>query len=234
LGHIAIASLNLHGGMGTRGQPFDVEAAILSLDAPVIVLQETWSPDSGSLDPVEAAAKALGAQLFRVPVRHFDDLRTIAIPMESGPGTVGIALLSSLPVSDYEVLELGNVPGDTVTRRAQLATIGLPGGGALRLAGTHLTHRLASPLQLARLLLRLSRSALPTAVAGDLNMPRQVARLAPGYSPAVRGRTWPAELPVVQLDHVLTSGRITRLGGTVLPPAGSDHLPVRARLRLPD
>jgi endonuclease/exonuclease/phosphatase family metal-dependent hydrolase len=234
LGNVAIASLNLHCGIGTRGQPFDVESAIMSLDAPVVVLQETWSLDSDPRDPVEAAAKTLGAQLFRVPVRHIDDLRTLGIPMESGPGTVGIALLSALPVRDYAVLELGNVPGDTVTRRAQLASIELPGGGALRVAGTHLTHRLASPLQLARLLRQLSRSALPTVVAGDLNMPRQVARLAPGYAPAVRGRTWPAELPMVQLDHVLTSRRVARVDGAVLPPAGSDHLPVRARLRLPD
>lgn len=235
MGHVTIASLNLHCGVGTRGQPFDVETAIVSLDAAVISLQETWSPDSAaSADPVQTAAKALGARLFRAPVRHIEDLRTLGIPMQSGPGTVGIALLCALPATDYEVLELGQVPGDTVTRRALIASIELPGGAALRLAGTHLTHRLLSPLQLARLLRHLSRSALPTVVAGDLNMPRQVARVAPGYSPAVQGRTWPAELPIVQLDHVLTSRRITRLDGAVLPPAGSDHLPVRARLRLPD
>ncbi len=63
-------------------------------------------------------------------------------------------------------------------------------------------------------------------------MPRQLARLAPGFAAAVRGRTWPAELPMVQLDHVLTSRQVRHAHGTVLPPAGSDHLPVRARLQI--
>jgi endonuclease/exonuclease/phosphatase family metal-dependent hydrolase len=230
---VVIGSMNLHAGIGTRGQPFDVEAAILSLNAPVVVLQETWSPDSAAGDdPVEAAAQALGAEVFRVPVRHIDTLRTVAIPADSGPGTVGIALLSALPVTGYEVLKLGNVPGDLVTRRAQIATIELPGGAALRVVGTHLTYRLLSPVQLARLLRYLSGSTLPTVIAGDLNMPRQLARLAPGFAAAVRGRTWPAELPMVQLDHVLTSRQVAHAHGTVLPPAGSDHLPVRARLQL--
>jgi endonuclease/exonuclease/phosphatase family metal-dependent hydrolase len=230
---VVIGSMNLHCGIGTRGQSFDVEAAILSLDAPLVVLQETWSPDSpAGDDAVDAAARRLGAQVVRVPSQHIDSLRTIGIPADSGPGTVGLALLSALPVTSYDVLDFAGVPGDFVTRRAQIATIELPGGAALRIAGTHLTYRLLSPLQLARLTRHLGGSSLPTVIAGDLNMPRQLARLAPGYVPAVRGRTWPAELPMIQLDHVLTR-RVTGAQGTVLPPAGSDHLPVRARLQVP-
>jgi endonuclease/exonuclease/phosphatase family metal-dependent hydrolase len=220
---VVIGSMNLHCGIGTRGQSFDVEAAILSLDAPLVVLQETWSPDSPAGDD---------AQVVRVPSQHIDTLRTIGIPADSGPGTVGLALLSALPVTSYDVLDFAGVPGDFVTRRAQIATIELPGGAALRIAGTHLTYRLLSPLQLARLTRHLGGSSLPTVIAGDLNMPRQLARLAPGYAPAVRGRTSPAELPMIQLDHVLTR-RVTGAQGTVLPPAGSDHLPVRARLQVP-
>jgi endonuclease/exonuclease/phosphatase family metal-dependent hydrolase len=231
--HVEIASLNLQCGIGTRAQPYDVTAAILSLDAPVIVLQETWSPDAAESDPVEAAAKKLGAELFRVPVRHVDELTKVLIPVRSGPGTIGIALLSTLPVSSYQVLALGDVPGDTVSRRAQIATIETGGGAPLRLAGTHLTYRLLSPVQLARLVRHVRGGAVPTVIAGDLNMPRRLARLAPGYVPAVHGRTWPAELPVVQLDHVLAGRGVRPVTGTVLPPAGSDHLPIRASLRLP-
>jgi endonuclease/exonuclease/phosphatase family metal-dependent hydrolase len=36
----------------------------------------------------------------------------------------------------------------------------------------------------------------------------------------------------LQLDHILAGRRVTRRGGEVLAPAGSDHRPVRARLRL--
>ena len=233
MGRVTIASLNLQCGIGTRWQPYDVEAAIMSLDAPVIVLQETWSPDALAPDPVGSAAKRLGARLYRVPVRHVDNLAEVFIPVQSGPGTIGIALLSALPVTGYEVLGLGDVPNDTVSRQAQIATIETDGGASLRLAGTHLTYRLLSPVQLARLMRHLRRSKLPTVIAGDFNMPRQLARLAPGYAPAVRGRTWPAELPILQLDHVLAGRRVQPVRGTVLPPAGSDHLPIRASLRLP-
>jgi endonuclease/exonuclease/phosphatase family metal-dependent hydrolase len=230
---VVIGSVNLHCGIGTRGQSFDVEAAILGLDAPLVVLQETWSPDfPAGDDPVDAAARRIGAQAFRLPGQHIDSLRTVAIPADSGPGTMGVALLSAFPVTSYEVLDFAGVPGDFVTRRAQIATVVLPGGRALRIAGTHLTYRLLSPVQLARLTRHLRGSSLPTVIAGDLNMPRLLARLAPGYSAAVRGRTWPAELPMIQLDHVLTS-RVASAQGTVLPPSGSDHLPVRARLQVP-
>lgn len=233
LAHVTIASMNLHCGAGTRGQPFDIEAAIAGLAADVIVLQETWSPEDAGTDPVESAAKAMGARLFRVPQRRVRALTDIAIPLSAGPGAVGIALLTTLPVTGYEVVRLRHIPGDVAARRAQIATVGLPGGGVLRVTGTHLTYRLASPVQLAQILLRLGTTSLPTVIAGDLNMPRQVARCAPGYEPAVRGRTWPAELPLVQLDHVLVGRGATLVDAAVLPPAGSDHLPVRARLRIP-
>jgi endonuclease/exonuclease/phosphatase family metal-dependent hydrolase len=226
---VTVASLNLHCGVGTRGEPFDVEAAILGLDADVIALQETWSPDAGP-DPVTAAAAALGAQVFRVPLRRATSLSRLHIPGEDGLGRTGIAVLSKLPVARYEVLDLGRMPGDMVRRCAQILTIELPGGTLMRLAATHLTHRAASPVQLGRLLRHLSRGSPPTLIAGDLNMPRLMAGVTPGYSAAVRGRTWPAELPVVQLDHLLTSSGLTAAAGTVLPPAGSDHLPVRAQV----
>ena len=73
---------------------------------------------------------------------------------------------------------------------------------------------------------------IPTVIAGDLNMPGPLTGLAAGYAQAVSGRTYPAHRPLVQLDHILTSRRVAGCGGAVLPPAGSDHLPVRARLRL--
>ena len=75
-------------------------------------------------------------------------------------------------------------------------------------------------------------SAAPTVIAGDLNMPGPVSGLAVGYSPAVRGRTYPAHRPLLQLDQMLTSPAVRAGDGRVLPPAGSDHLPIRACLRV--
>jgi endonuclease/exonuclease/phosphatase family metal-dependent hydrolase len=226
-----VSSLNLHGGVGIAGQPFDVEAVIRGLDADVVALQETWSPESGP-DPVAAAARLLGAELFRLPLRTAASLRALGIPADSGPGHSGLAVLCRHHVTGYELVDLGRMRGDPVLRRAQILTIELPGRSLVRIVATHLTHRLMSPLQLARLIRHLDGVPVPTVIAGDLNMPGLLASRAPGYTMAVRGRTWPAELPVTQLDHILAGRGIEPVAGGVLPPAGSDHLPVRARLRL--
>jgi endonuclease/exonuclease/phosphatase family metal-dependent hydrolase len=227
---MAVASLNMHGGVGTGGQPFDVGAAIRGLDADVVVLQETWCPESGP-DPVAVAAASLGAELFRVPLRSAPSLRAIGIPADSGPGQSGLAVLCRHRVASYEVADLGQMRGDPVRRRAQILGIELPDHSMVRIVATHLTHRLVSPIQLARLI-RYLGSSVPTVIAGDLNMPGVIASRVPSYTMAVRGRTWPAELPVAQLDHILAGPFFEPVAGTVLPTAGSDHLPVRARLRL--
>ncbi len=228
---IAVTSLNVHGGVGSAGRPFDVEAAIRGLDADIVALQETWVPDSGP-DPVAAAATALGAQLFRLPLRAAAGLRAIGIPAESGSGHSGLAVLCRHDVTSYELADLGQMRGDPVRRRAQILTIELPDRSAVRIVATHLTHRLLSPLQLARLIRHLDGFPVPTVIAGDLNMPALLASRAPRYTMAVRGRTWPAELPVTQLDHILAGPGIEPVVGSVLPTVGSDHLPVRAWLRL--
>jgi endonuclease/exonuclease/phosphatase family metal-dependent hydrolase len=228
---LVIASMNMHCGVGTSGAPFDVQAAVTGLDADVIALQESWTPENGP-DPVAAAAAALGATVLRVPLRSAANMRILGIPADSGPGESGLTVLSRLPVTGYDVADLGQIRGDGTRRRAQILTIRLAGGAPVRLVATHLTHRLVSPVQLARLLGQLDRVPLPTVIAGDLNMPGLIAGLVPGYAMAVRGRTWPAELPVTQLDHVLAGRGIRPVAGSVLRAAGSDHLPVRARLRL--
>jgi endonuclease/exonuclease/phosphatase family metal-dependent hydrolase len=230
---LVIASMNMHCGVGSSGAPFDVRAAVTGLDADVIALQEVWSPQDGP-DPVAAAADSLGATLLRVPLRAAGNMRALGIPADSGPGESGMAVLCTLPVTGHAIADLGQIRGDGTRRRALIVTIQLPGGPSVRVAATHLTHRLVSPVQLGRLLGQLDGAALPTVIAGDLNMPGLIAGRVPGYAMAVRGRTWPAELPVTQLDHVLAGRGIRRVAGAVLPPAGSDHLPVRARLRLAD
>jgi endonuclease/exonuclease/phosphatase family metal-dependent hydrolase len=230
-GEVTLASMNLHCGIDPAGRPYDVEAVVRGLDAQLIALQEAWRPQAGP-DPVAAAARAIGAEVYRVDVSHLVRLTTLGIPGDLGPGWTGITILSTLPVTGYETVSFDRVRGDAVARRAQILTIKLPTGPEMRLAGTHLTHRGLSPLQLWQLVRRLDGTSPPTVIAGDLNLPRQVARLAPGYTPAVRGRTWPADLPVAQIDHLLVSRDIEAADGTVLPAAGSDHRAIRARLRL--
>ena len=228
---VILASLNTHGGRGADHRPYDLEDACRMLKADIIVLQEVWRP-RGEPNPVAEIATALGAEPLWTDLIRDADLDSVGIADEPARGRWGLATLTTAPVLGFEVTDLGRIPGDLAPRAAQLVTIGVPGRGPLRIVNTHLTYRLLSPVQLLRLVRRLAADDIPTVIAGDLNMPMPVTGLAVGYAPAVSGRTYPAHRPLLQLDHILASRRVARCGGEVLPPVGSDHLPVRARLRL--
>lgn len=229
---LTIGSLNLHCGLSAAGWPFDVPAALARLDADVIAVQEAWwAADSTEPDDVAAAADKLGAELIRVPLAG-TSLGDLGIAPNPDRGSWGIAVLSRLPVTSQETIDLGQAPGDSYSRAALICTIEAPGGWLLRLVSTHLTHRFTSPVQLYQLTQHLARGDdhLPTVIAGDLNMPRLATWIAAGYAPTVRGRTFPADRPVIQLDHLLVTPQLKVAGAAVLGPVGSDHLPVRARL----
>jgi endonuclease/exonuclease/phosphatase family metal-dependent hydrolase len=241
-----VASLNLHCGFGIDGQPFDVAAGLCQLEADVICIQESWLPVGGdgapADDPLEHAAAKLGAELHRVVIARPRGLRLAGVPAIAVSGELAIAVLTTLPTTGHEIIDLGLAPSDDVPRFGQAVTLTLASGTRVRVVNTHLTHRLASPLQLRTLRRRLrtdaprteplQRGRVPTIVVGDLNMPRSIAALSISFGTTVRGRTWPANRPLVQLDHILVDQSVKVIESAVLPAVGSDHLPVRARLRV--
>jgi endonuclease/exonuclease/phosphatase family metal-dependent hydrolase len=226
---VTIASLNLHCGLSAGGRPFDVAAVLTRLDADIIAVQEDWWARDDGTDPVAEAARARGAQLFRAELSSGRSLAELSIAPRSDRGTWGIAVLTRLPVIGHETLSLGRPEGELVGRAALICSVTAPGGWPLRLACTHLSPRLNSPAQLLRLSRHLADAPGPTVIAGDLNMPRAATWMAGGYTPMVRGRTFPADKPRVQLDHLLAGPGLTCLAATVLPAVGSDHLPVTGR-----
>jgi endonuclease/exonuclease/phosphatase family metal-dependent hydrolase len=219
----------MHGGLDVRGEPYDVPAAIGRLDADVICLQEDWIPAGAPVraepDPVAAAGREIGVAVHRAQLGLPEGRSEVG-----GSGRLCISVLTALPVISYEVVALGRGPGDALPRVAQVVMLQLPAAGLLRLVNCHLTFSVASPLQLLRLWRPLRCDPVPTVIAGDLNMPALVARRFRGLADLVRGATFPAHQPVLQLDHVLVSGGVRAGSGAVLPAVGSDHLPVRAQL----
>lgn len=83
-------------------------------------------------------------------------------------------------------------------------------------------------------------SAKPVIMAGDYNTTLWAAALQPVIDSGLYriGRpfnyTWPKPMPplAIQIDHVFASGGITG-DLQVLPPIGSDHFPIFARLKVP-
>jgi endonuclease/exonuclease/phosphatase family metal-dependent hydrolase len=230
---ITLASLNLHGGMTARGEPFDVAGACHRLKADVITLQEAWRPDAQP-DLVTTVAAELGAQVRHRGLARNTSRALLGVGTDTGSGTWGLAVLSQLPVTGYQEIELGRAPGDRISRAAQVVTLSTPGGAALRVVNTHLTHRFTSPVQLMLLTRRLAGGpGVATVIVGDLNMPRPATLAAPRYRATVRGRTYPAGRPWIQLDHLLVCGPVRVSGAEVADPVGSDHLPIRAGLSVP-
>jgi hypothetical protein len=229
--------LPVPGGAPGRGaQPGD-RSGLADPDSPALSVQRTPRTLSPEYDSLAEAAGKLGAAMHRVVMCRPPSLSMAGISASPGPGELSIGVLTTLPVTDYEVIELGVAPADTVPRFAQVVTLELAGGTSVRVVNTHLTHRLTSPLQLRRLQQRLRADArqsarIPTIIAGDLNMPRPLAGMSITYAATVRGKTWPATRPLIQLDHILVDQSFKVIESAVLPPAGSDHLPIRARLRV--
>jgi endonuclease/exonuclease/phosphatase family metal-dependent hydrolase len=226
-----IASLNMHGGVDRFGQPYDVEAACQQLKADAIALQEVWRP-AGEPDQLAAAADRLGLRMIYAELIARTSHRRLRVGPDTRPGGWGIAVLTARRVLSYQVVPLGRAPGDAIPRAAQVLTLGMPGGRALRIANTHLTHRFSSPVQLLLLTGRLAAGTDPTLITGDLNMPGPATLVAATYRRALRGPTYPAHRPVIQLDHFLAGPRISVVAAEVLTGVGSDHLPIRAHLSI--
>lgn len=59
----SVATFNVHAGVDGWGRPFDVVAACRRIDADVLVLEETWTPDGGR-GISQAVAEELGYAVF--------------------------------------------------------------------------------------------------------------------------------------------------------------------------
>jgi endonuclease/exonuclease/phosphatase family metal-dependent hydrolase len=254
---LTVATFNVHGGQHHRGvstprlrrnRPppptassngaYDVTGALRALDADVLVVQEGWWPDDtpAAVDVVAAehGATVHWASFGRGSVDPWPHV-TSARPHRTR-GRIGLAVVSRVPATLVETIPVGNLPGDPALRRCALHVALDVGGQNLDLIAVHLSSRLpyAPPIQLRNLRRRLPPPERRTVIVGDFNLwgPAVVAML-PGWRRAVRGRTWPAHRPHSQIDHVLVRDDVEVVDAAVLDEVGSDHLPLRARLRLP-
>jgi endonuclease/exonuclease/phosphatase family metal-dependent hydrolase len=235
MAELTVASFNSHWGVDMKGRPFDLVGTAVALDADVLVVQEAWHPH-GVESAVEKIAAATGASLHEVdfmsdanPARP----RWLTVP-EGPPGTCGLALLSRLPVESAVPVALPRAQGDVVDQREAIVLTVRVEDRLVAVGGIHASHRLWGSLPQLRHLDRVLRATgHPTVIAGDCNMWGPPVMLAVRERErAVRGRTWPASHPHSQIDHILVDDRLEVLDARVGPAVGSDHRPVRARLRV--
>ncbi len=263
---VSLASFNVHCGVDGWGRPFDVVAECGALDADLLVLQESWTPDGGGPSTAATVAGQLGyAHVIEAAMAHgrlygpdpaADDHwgpprgrhghhalrldgqrpgrgRVPGQPRPFGTGSLGVALLSRVPLRPGGELSLGRLPRDPASRVVVTATVAV-GDGDLEVLATHMSHLLhRSPAQYLRLRRLVPTTDRPAVLAGDMNLwGPAVTTFLTGWRRAVRGRTWPAWRPHSQLDHVLVTPPVAVLDARVAVRSGSDHRPVRVTLGL--
>lgn len=230
---MVVASYNIHKCVGQDGvfDPRRIEAVIEELDADVVALQEVdqrFGDRAGLLD------------LNRL--RDRSGLMPVSLtPTRKGHGWHGNLLLhrEGINASARQIALPGGEP-----RGALIVDLDTPGGD-LRVVAAHLgLLRRSRALQAKTILSHLGEAAaVPTLLMGDLNEWRTAGRSSllrleealPGQQPLLP--SFPAGYPVLALDRILCSspGLVTRteIHDSPLAHLASDHLPIKAWVRLP-
>ena len=238
---LTVATFNVHWGRG-RGHgfvPFDVPAACATLDADVIVLQESWAPDDAPSQH-EATAAALGMELVAVSLGRsvLEPAPKVIGPAGDrsiGTGEWGVAILARPAFQARPIVRMPPLRLDKVDRVLLSVDLDVE-GSSLTLVGTHFSHLEFGSVLHARPMRRgLPPTNRPAVFLGDMNMWGWcLSALAPrGWTRVGKGKTWPAHRPNSRIDHVLVAGGVTEVWSDVAPDLGSDHRAVRARISVP-
>jgi endonuclease/exonuclease/phosphatase family metal-dependent hydrolase len=237
LAELTLVSANLHWGFGygrTYRRAYDVVDALVGFEADVLVLPESFRPDSGP-GMLDALASA-GYQVETVPIMRHElwHSSTSGRGWRPSPGIWCLAIASRLPVLERRELPMGKVFHDSAGPRSALQVDVDVDGRRLHVVGLHVSSKLyfGGPfVHLRALRPLLPQGPDPAVIAGDFNLwgPGVVSILR-GWRRTVRGTTYPAHRPHSQIDHILVNRAVECLDAEVLPPYGSDHLAVRARL----
>jgi endonuclease/exonuclease/phosphatase family metal-dependent hydrolase len=237
----------LHGRslVDDRVDPQRLAAAVRELDPDVLALQEVDRNQerSAHADLTAVAAEAMGAvdHRFVAALSGSPGATWTAATGDEQPEAAGygVALLSRHPVSVWEVVRLPALalpaPWRFHGRRlpslvrdeprvAVAAEIESP-LGALTVVNTHLSFLAYwNTRQLRRLVGSVAGATRPLVLTGDLNMGAQPATAASGLRSLVAHRTFPADDPREQIDHVLADGPVVATRSEVRRLPLSDHL----------
>ena len=109
--------------------------------------------------------------------------------------------------------------------RIGLAAVVQTPSGVITVATTHLSFvPVWNGVQLRKLCARLAQLPGPRILLGDLNMPPPFPRALSGWRSLAKVKTYPANDPKIQLDHVLASGDVGPVRSVDTPELPlSDH-----------
>ena len=218
---LKVVCWNIHHGVGEDGR-LDLEriAKVIEVEKPDLVALQEVDNQCGRSGKVDQAAE-LGRLLGMKPV--------FGKAMDFGGGGYGLAVLSKLPIKEQKVHRL---PGGGEPRIGFEVKLGHPEGD-FSFVNVHLDHQGEERQQLqAEELNRQLKEVQKVILCGDFNaapssktmkvfetwdfIPKKGARL-----------TQPADLPKIEIDHVLLRGFQAPMGVKVIEEAvASDHRPL--------
>jgi endonuclease/exonuclease/phosphatase family metal-dependent hydrolase len=228
---LRVATYNIHRWARPGGRAPDAARAsfvVSELDADVIALQEVMRPHAGD-DPLAVLAENLGLHVVFAATRFHRR------------GELGNAILSRWPIAGVSMLDLSY---SRLERRVAVAAQFHFDGRVVDVVATHLAlgdrtrHR-----QVRSLLDHPQVQRGPTILLGDMNAWRQcrATRALENELDSHDNRAWPASFPaarpVLALDRIYTRGaRMLEIAAHKSPAArhASDHLPIVARVELPE
>lgn len=225
---ILVASYNVHrwaGSNGSRKPDATLAGSVISeMDADIVALQEALRP-FGAIDPLEQLAEELGFHLAFVTTRVHRQ------------GEIGNAVLSRWPISSVFALDLTY---NRVERRSAVAIQCSSELGPLSIVATHLSLVDRTRHRQVRSILEHPLLQGPVLLMGDMNAWRR-CRASRALDEELVGEgakwppTFPASRPLLALDRVYARGaEVVNVEAHLSKVArkASDHLPVRARVRL--
>jgi endonuclease/exonuclease/phosphatase family metal-dependent hydrolase len=229
---IVVATYNVHRwtGLNGRGRPDPARAGfvISELQADVIALQEVLRPLRGD-DPLEILSDALGLHMAFAATRVHKR------------GELGNAILSRWPIVGISMLDLSF---SRLESRLAVAAQFQIADGVIDVISTHLALSDRTRHRQVRSLIEHPRFRDgPTVLLGDMNAWRdcKATRALDDALSSHHNLDWPASFPstkpVLALDRIYARGvHIAELSSHASPAArrASDHLPVVARVELPD
>ncbi|MCE6949821.1 endonuclease/exonuclease/phosphatase family protein [Cereibacter sphaeroides] len=229
---ITVASYNIHKGIGTdrRRDLLRTATVIAELDADIVALQEAdrrFGDRAGLLD-LDMLRRETGLEAVKVEGRG------------RAHGWHGNLLL----VRDAAVEQVQKIVLPGFEPRGALMIDLAMRGRSIRVIAAHLGLLPGSrAAQTRHLLERIEASdPLPTLLMGDLNEWRGTSgaamnHLARHFTGAAVVRSYPSRFPILALDRLMTCkhGELHDVvtHDTPLARRASDHLPIKARLRLP-
>ena len=230
--HLTFATYNIHKSVGLdrRRDPERILSVLHEIDADIIALQEV--------------DRRTGARETTISRAELDDSPWRLVEVARRPRSIGWHGNALLVRRNFTILTGRSLDLPTLEPRGAACGEIEADGQAIRIIGTHLDLSGLRRRDQIRSLLTFVDDCpdLPTVIMGDFNQwgrsTGAMREFGSGWQVLTPGRSYPSRQPIATLDRIVASKHwqieSTAVHHTSLSAIASDHLPVSAKLKMPN